>query len=92
MTTPPSASIPSSGPPDAPKPKSRSGTSQSARTTGADIPAAAAAAATTGGASSNPIQLSDLQNFLEGISTAPSDQQSGMIIFLFYICQLQHSF
>lgn len=77
VTTPPNSSVPTVAP-VAPKPKTRA----VARTSGTD---------TAASTSSPPIQLSDLQNFLQRISTAPPDQQSGktyfieVILFLFFI-------
>lgn len=65
VATPPNSSTPPVAP-DAPKGKAPAG-----RPTRGNATESAASSST------NPIQLSDLQNFLQGISTAPPDQQSG---------------
>lgn len=70
VSTPPSVAVPPTVV-NAPKGKAPSGRI-SQRSSAAD----------TSSGSSNPIQLSDLQSFLQGISTAPSDQQSGKEAFV----------
>lgn len=78
VTTPPNTTSSSSAILSETPKSRRAPTGQSTRTSGtADTSATATAAAAAGSSSSNPIQLSDLQNFLQGIATAPPDQQSG---------------
>lgn len=85
-STPAAAEIaPPASAPNAPKKKSRA--EQSARTSGAATasPATAETPATASSTTSNPIQLSDLQNFLQGISTAPPEQQSGNLLYFLFL-------
>lgn len=68
VATPTSQSVPPVVP-EAPKGKGRAPAGQPpARGNTVDSPASSG---------TNPIQLSDLQNFLQGMSTAPPEQQSG---------------